>query len=344
MRLIGSLLSVFVLAACGGTSANPTPAAAPTSSASAQGMPCRLAFTDFKATGFIRYPNGTFTSDPSAAIQPDPSSYGFAYTVATPALRGIAGNGSETFDLKFSRWLPVPFELVSPDSSEYMYSELIPNPATQGLGGPPPLGTRVHVVDVATGKDKVVYQSTEVLSAASFRPEGIYLSQPSLVADSPVPFYLWLVDPATGSARKLLGGQTIGPGSSFLAAGTLWIMVTDPNNPKGTPKLVRVNLSDGSQSTWFEPTSGFAQLLGLDGLGRPVVSSFSGTNGDPGKTWVVTAANTMLPIADQGFTGQLVADDRGLWLTGNGVFLYPPGRPLGKVSTIVGGWILGGCG
>jgi hypothetical protein len=202
----------------------------------------------------------------------------------------------------------------------------------------------MHVVNVATGKDDVVYQSAEVLSAASFRPEGIYLSQPSILADTFVPFYMWLLDPATGSAHKLLGGTSVGPGTSAIAAGTFWIMATDPNNPKGTPKLLRVDLSDGSQATWFEPTGGFAQLLGLDGLGHPVVSTFSSTNGDPGKTWLVTAANTMLPIADQGFTGQLVADGHGLWLTGNGVFLRPPAGPIRKVSTVVGGAILGACG
>jgi hypothetical protein len=238
----------------------------------------------------------------------------------------------------------VPHELVSPDGSQYAYSELIPNPASQGLGGPPPLGTLVHVVDVATGKDQVVDQSADVLGAVTFRPEGIYLTQATAIVDTVVPFYVWLLDPATHSAHKLLGGNSVGPGMSAFSAGTLWIMSTDRNNPKGTPKLLRVNLSDGVQSTWFEPTSMFAQLLGLDSHDHPIVSASAG-NGDPGRTWVVTAASTVQPIADQGFTGQLVADSHGLWLTGNGVFLYPStGGPIRKVSTEVGGSLLGTCG
>jgi hypothetical protein len=305
---------------------------------------CRLPFTVFTATGFIHVPDGVFTADTGSATEPDPSRAGFVRTVASPALYGPGGAGQETYDWRFSRWLPVPHELVSPDGSQYAYSELIPNPASQGLGGPPPLGTLVHVVDVATGKDRIAEQSADVLSAVTFRPEGIYLTQPTLLVNTFVSFYVWIVDPATGSAHKLLGGKSVGPGTTAFADGTLWILASDPSNPKGTPQLLRVNLTDGSQSTWLQPTSMFAQFLGLDGLDHPIVSTFSATNGDPGKTWVITAASAARPIADQGFTGQLVADSNGLWLTGNGVFQYPTGGPIHKVSNEVGGSLLGTCG
>jgi hypothetical protein len=329
-----------------GLSPSTSPATSPTGPSPSPVMlsSCRLPFTDFTATGFIRGPDGAFRPDTSSATQPDPSRPGFVRTVASPALYGPGGNGQETYDWRFSRWLPVPHELVSPDGSQYAYSELIPNPASQGLGGPPPLGTLVHVVDVATGNDHIVYQSADVLSAVTVKAEGIYLTQPTVIVNTVVPFYVWLVDPATRVAHKLLGGKSVGPGTSAFTQGTLWIMATDPNNTKDTPKLLRVNLSDGSQSTWFEPISMFAQFLGLDGLDHPIVSTFSGTNGDPGKTWVVIAASTVRPIADEGFTGQLIADGHGLWLTGNGVFLYPAGGPMRKVSTEVGGWLLGACG
>jgi hypothetical protein len=345
MRLVAGLFGLMVLAACGGMSADPAQTAPSSSPGSQQAAaPCRVPFTDFKTTGFISYPDGTFTADPSAAITPDPRRPGFAHTAASPVLTGVAGNGNETYDWKFSRWLPAAHELVSPDGSQYAYSELIPNPASQGLGGPPPLGTLIHVVDVATATDHVVYQSADLLSAAAFRPEGIYLFQPAGIANTVRPFYVWLVDPSTHSAHKLLGGKIVGPGTSALTAGTLWIMATDPSNPKGAPTLLRVELSDGSQSTWYEPTTTFAGFLGLDGLGRPIVSTFSGTNGDPGTTWIVTAASTTHQIAEAGFSAMAIADGHGVWLSGNGLFLYTAAGALNKVSNVVGGSILGACG
>jgi hypothetical protein len=344
MRTAALLLALATVGCSGATVSSshgsPSAASSPVTLSS-----CRLPFTTFAATGFIGVQDGAFTADPSSATQPDRSRPGFVRTVASPALYGPGPTaGQETYDWRFSRWLPVPREVVSPDGSQYAYSELIPNPASQGLGGPPPLGTLVHVVDVATGKDQVVEQSADVLSAASFRPEGIYLTQPTTLANTVVPFYLWLLDPATHSVHKVLGGKSVGPGMTAFSAGTLWIMSTDPTNPKGTPKLMHVDLSSGVQSTWFEPSSAFAQLLGLDGLDHPIVSTFSSTNGDPGKTWAITAASTTQPIADLGFTGQVIADNHALWLTGNGVFLYPAGGPIRKVSSEVGGSLLGTCG
>jgi hypothetical protein len=342
MRSVAVLFGLTVLAACGGTAANPPP---PSASASQQASrPCRLPFTDFKTAGFINYPDGTFTADPSSAITPDPGRPGFGRTVTTPVLTGVAGNGNETYDWKFSRWLPAAHELVSPDGSQYAYSEVIPNQGSQGIGGPPALGTLIHVVDVVTATDRVVYQSTDQLSAAAFGPEGIYLFQPAEIANTVRPFYLWLVDPSTHAAHKLLGGKVVGPGTGAITAGTFWIMATDPNNPKGAPTLLRMDLNDGSQSTWYEPTTTFAGFLGLDSLGRPIVSTFSGSNGDPGKTWIVTAAGAMHQIAEVGFSAKAIADPHGSWLAGQGLFLYSAAGGLSKVSDVSGGSILGTCG
>lgn len=265
-------------------------------------------------------------------------------TAATPRLYGTGGSGSETFDFSLSRWLPVGHDLVAPSASEYAYSELIPNPANQGLGGPPPLGTKVHLVDVASATDRVIYQTTAVLSAAAFRSEGIYLTQPVDFTDTATAFNVWLLDPTTRSARKLLGGASVGPGNFAVGPGALWVMVPiDVRNPKGHLKLVRVGLNDGTGAVWFEQSTEFAEFLGLDSAGRPIVETSSGANDDPGKTLVLPGAGSMQLITDQEFS-EAVADSHGLWLSGNGVWLYPPGGILQKISSESGGWMLGACG
>jgi hypothetical protein len=42
--------------------------------------------------------------------------------------------------------------------------------------------------------------------------------------------------------------------------------------------------------------------------------------------------------------GLPIADGHGLWLAGNGLFLYTAGGALRKVSNASGGSILGACG
>lgn len=304
--------------------------------------PCRLPFTDFTQTGFISYPDGNFIPDPSAALVPDPARPNISATQASPTLYGTGGSGGETYDWARSRWLPIGRELVSPSGSQYTYTELIPNPASQGIGGPPPLGTRVHLVDAASGTDTVVYTTTAVFTALAFRSEGIYLTQPASLSDTVNAFYLWLLDLTSRSARQLMAGKSAGPAVfDVIADGALWMTATDQTNPKGPVKLLRIALGDGSQSVWFEQSTTFAAFLGLDLQNHPVIATFSGDN-DAGQTVLMPSPNTFRPIADEGFQ-TMVADSGGLWFTGSGVFLYVAGGPPQKISPKVGGWLLGDC-
>lgn len=253
------------------------------------------------------------------------------------------GSGTPTYDWSQQKWLPVDRHTVSPDGLRYAYSEIIPNPAAQGLGGPPPLGTKVHLVDIASGADTVIYQTTDVLSAAWFDADGIYLTQPVALVDTFTAFYVWLVDPVQRSAKELLGGNAVGPGDFFIAGGTLWIMSADPNDPKGTKTLWRFDLSSSAQVAWYQQTTAFAQLMGLDAGGSPVVSLWSAVNGDPGKTYVLPQENSLQLLAETGFV-QMTVDSYGLWLNGDGIWLMPPGGTLQKVGNERGGYILGACG
>src|SRR6202165_4201579 len=139
MRLCLTIGLLLVLTGCV-SPANTTTTSASVSPRPVGLAPCRVPFlgetTSPFGPGFVGYPTGTFTSDASGALHGLPD-----------------GTGVETYDWRFARWVPVHHDLVSPDDSQYTYSEEIPNPASQGLGGPAPLGTRVHLVDVGGGGD-----------------------------------------------------------------------------------------------------------------------------------------------------------------------------------------------
>lgn len=303
---------------------------------------CRLPYTDFAETGFIGYPGGAFVADPGSAIVADPARPGGGVTAAQPKLYGRIGNGQETYDWAQSRWLPVDAELVSPGGTQYAYAEPIPNPGAQGMGGPPPLGTKVHLVDVATATDTVIYQTQAVEDVAAFGPDGIYLTEPVSLADTVTPFYLWRLDPMTHSAHQILGGRSIGPGTFVIAGAEMWIMAIDPSNPKGPATLLRVDLNSGGETIWQKQTTTFAQFDGVDSNANPIVSTSSGAPGDAGETSVVTAPGSPELIANQQF-GQALADSHGLWLNGNGIWL-DAGHIIKEVSSESTGRMLGPCG
>lgn len=341
MRLSPSVIALLMVVACGSspaaavtpapTHSSPaspeatTPSAAPSASPSAlaAGPACSLPFTDLaQTTGFIRFPGGDLVADPRVHQ---------------------GGSDTRTYDWAQSRWLPVSPDLISPDGSKYVYSETIPNPASQGLGGPPPLGSKIHVVDIATGADTVIYQTTDVLGATWFGADGIYLAQSVALADTPTAFHLWRLAPSSPSPVELLGGASVGPGDFRFAGGNFWIMAVNQTDPKGPKTLLRFDLSTGGETTWYEQTTAFAQFLGVDADGTPVVSMWSAVNDDPGKTYLVPAPGSLQLLSQVGFV-QMSVDSYGLWLNGDGIWFQPPGGSLEKVASERGGYILGSCG
>lgn len=339
MRAAVAISLAALLAGC--TASSTTGQGAATSAAPVQ---CALPFTNFAETGFIHIPGGAFAPDPAAQLEPDPARPdAFSRTVAKPALYAPAGSASESYDWPRSRWVPVARALVSPDGAAYVYTELIPNPASQGLGGPPPLGTRVHLVDVGSGTDSVIYQTSAVLAAAWFGPAAIYLTEKVDDADTVTAFRVWQLDPSSRVATLALGGASAGPGPFAIDGSALWIMAADPSDPKAPGTMLRVALSGGASTVWYRPSGGFAEFLGLDPQAHPVISTSTGADGDTGRTIVVSAPGSASALTDQGFI-EMLTDRHGMWLNGNGVWLASGSRPVEKMAPEIGGALLGACG
>jgi hypothetical protein len=154
-------------------SLSPTASSSPAAS-SAIRLNCQLAVYQVgrQKTGFIHFPSGNFVEDPAGAMVavPPPTDRGaiaLRRTVKEPQLQGPGG---PFYSWSAARWLPVEREAVSPDGLRYTYAEPYWSTASY------PSGSRVHVVNVATGLDRVIYDVAPY-TVIDFASEGIYVQQ-----------------------------------------------------------------------------------------------------------------------------------------------------------------------
>ena len=373
----------LVLAACGGGSAatsaatvSSTPTVTPASAAS--GIPSRrlpVGRPQFQpdhgtlptgfAAGFLALPSGQYAQDAQgdAVLEIDggrgPSVF---KTTASPVLRGSnatlsPGGAAMSYDAPFARWLPVPMASVSPDGVRYAYVDTIQN-ASAGL----PV-SRVHVVDVKTGTDRLFVFPGPDLAArtqwfagvVAFKTEGVYLSLfgPN-EGSGPDTGKLWLLDPDRGTSRKV--SDVVG-NSWLVADAYAWTFISVPGGPTNPNTLVRIDVSTGQLTTWwvdanYEPVSspGAAtqlSVLGLDGSGGPIVEGSGETGGGASYTrvvdiWVIRTPNQPVPLdlsaADFGSGNPLgwegaLTDSFGTWILLNDrLFLYGRGGTFRQVA------------
>ncbi len=214
---------------------SPTPSArvSPNSSAATIDLQCRLP-VELRATdipsGWITFPGGRVSTDPTGVVKPPPNSF---FDVGP------------SYNWRFKRWVPVSWSAQSPDYSSYAYS------ATDG----------VHLVDVATGTDRVVGGTgtlfrTRSLIIVKFEPEGIYAEATG--------GGLWRINPLTGTVEEILDqGQWLAVGH-----GAAWGYTPAT---VGASSLVRVDLRDASTAVWYTRAP-VLDVFGVDRAGRPVIA------------------------------------------------------------------------
>jgi hypothetical protein len=325
-----ALLSGLASTACGskiaeppsGSPVAPSSTVAATSSATAS---CRLplALTD-QGSGFLSMPSGSFLRDPDSGIVPDGN---LVRTQTQPILRGQAGGfvgEAISYDPAHTRWLPVASTLVAPGGAKYAYTEFLPksNPASVEA-------TRIHVVDVASGTDRVVYDQGGY-ETVHFGREGVYLLAGS--------GELWRLDPAAGAPTRV---TAVGRGW-LVTADAAWAL--DATNfvygrPQVTDRVLRLDLKNASVTQWFAVPGASLRILGFDGAGHPVVDSQQNGTED---VFLVASSNASMKL----LTGSLgvtnvhgvVGDDHGIWLgQDNGVDRYSLDAGLQKASSAVSG-------
>ena len=316
-------------------SATPAPSASPVATVDVAytglSLNCRLPVswpvksgqTYTYTAGFISFPTGALTVDPAA-----------------PA-------GSVFYDRALSRWLPVYRPAVSPDGKRYAYSE---GNAFLGTAG------KLHVVDVATGADRVIYSGDRVYAVVDFAADGLYLTA---AAPEGRPRGLWWQDP-TGGAATLISSSIASPAVGGGAGWGADFNTADPSpGPGGLEgpmnRLLRFDLRTGTSSPWFYKPGSNLYVMGFDPVGHPLVSTFvvtdpsgQGTN----EIWLVVSQTSAVAIfsgTGAAIPSRLAAlDGHGEWFDGGSqggtVWLSVAGSTQVVASASIDGLLVaGGC-
>lgn len=301
-------LLAIILAGCGGSVSTAQPSPTPNPGA----LNCRLPVALTTASGgkdaaFIEFPQGKLT------MAGNPS---FGATQ-------LRGYGAPAYDQPLTTWLPVPPAYVSPDGARYAYTD-----ADWSAGIP--TTTRVHVVDVSSGHDRVVLD-TGAYEVVAFTATGVFLVHHLPQTDSSDS--LWLLNPDTGALRNL---TTAGTEWFTVGADAAWSGDLVPGDTTAgkiqADRLLRLDLRTGAVTPWFYRQGQQITVLGLDPQGRPLVEVGSETRTE---LWLITAANAATLINAGGGWGTVdavspswpvVVDSHGVWMnTSRGIALYRPG-------------------
>lgn len=248
------------------------------------GFACLLPVAAYAGVATVAFPGGAFTLD--TTVKPGNakgSAYGYSYSVP------------------LHRWVPVQTQWLAPDGRSYAYAT-----QTTGVPGQPPTAA-IHVVDIASGRDRQIWQGEGNASIAGLSGGTVYYTLNGYLqaaATGPPANELWAIDTAgSGAVPRRVGPNPPdpapardGPSPMFaiVAGGYAWTtgytksaITSPPSPPPGAPpgyspppftylpnRLLRMDLKTGAVSTYFTApgSSQSVALLGFDGQGHPVVT------------------------------------------------------------------------
>ena len=343
-RIGAALLAVLALAACAGgptavASRTPTPSQPspspiaspiftpepPTPSPSprpplSETLHCRLPISAGSpgSGGFVVFPGGKYVADPKSNVVipnvPTPSP-GYGYNPGN--FFGL------TYDRTYSRWLPVPRQLVTPDETHYVYTS----------------PDSVYVVSIATGaKVGLGAGMGHAWTVLEVDNQDVY-ANPQQQTAQPVAG-LWLL-PFSGAPRQVTTKgywQAVGGGAAY--------GFEVPSVPSGAVQaLLRLDLKTGTTSTSLNNLPPNSNVLGLDLQGHPIVIEQT----SPPQVVVATGSNRRLVISDGSMPNfyvsyGMLADRNGIWLaSGTGLFMWT--GVVGQMEQVsaVSGPIAGAC-
>ncbi|HKF18613.1 MAG TPA: hypothetical protein VKF14_15660 [Candidatus Dormibacteraeota bacterium] len=279
------------------------------------------------------------------------------------------------------KWVPVPRAWLSPDSKSYAY---ITN--TTGVPGQPQTAT-LYVHDIARGTDRKLWSGTGYTQMIGWGPGGVYFTLQPAAAGLPGARNtneVWVVAPANPSAVHRVGPNPPQPAPTSeadlpifqfgtrIAGDQAWtVKVGIPKGPippgggnvaRNPSEVIRMDLKDGSVSTWFTAAEGTSlNIAGLDSQGHPILTvmptpkimpppaspggqvtpSADMIYPSPPRVLLLTGPNQTVEIADgsnSAFRPSIaMGDSHGIWFNSPGsLWIYRQGS-LAKVAEIPAG-------
>ena len=273
--------------------------------------------------GFLDLRTGVLAPDPRATFSFD-SKTGQYQSKTAPTLIGLL---PASYDPVTGRWLPMGSASTSPDHTRYAYAGF---PATS-------IDRRVHVVDIGTGRDRVITLPQGPWNVVGFGSDGVYVNQ-SYEGIGPG---LTLVNPDTGTVRSVFADGVV----YAVGDGTAWVGGFNPKDPVPPPpsmggsynEVVRRDLATGQKTPWLYVSGANLYVAAASKTTLLVTGYFRHGSG----TWIVSGANQAQRLTIPGtredfpFAGGLVSDAGGVWLAGpGGIYLWRSGAGLSLVSEV----------
>jgi hypothetical protein len=213
---------------------------------------------------------------------------------------------------------------LSPDGAAYAYDERVSTPGSTPVNGPgpgPTGGTRIHIVDVATNKDRTLVDGPTLWSVVAYRNQLVYMIHPCLGGCSSDSGGLWTMDPATGAVHQIVAPDPDPSNPSTGITQHLWTLIGSDAAWASDPKsggLARLDLATQAVTVWFTVAAKALDPIGFDLQGHPIVSggpNFNVPGSTGGGAWIVTSPGVAKQIEPDGIlvTGA-IADTHGVWL------------------------------
>jgi hypothetical protein len=353
MRRVAAL-GLLLLAACSSTpSAVVTRSPAPVASGSDCFLPIYWndgSVVNTVQTAFFSYPSGTVQGQTSLVVRSANDTF-----VAPVA----------TYDRVVQRWLPVAPNAISPDGLSFAYADY-DLPQTSGgkmqvmAGGLATTG-RVHIVDVRTGADHIVFNGSPTYRVVGYTSDGVYVSSALLTMDGMFASGLFLFASSGGAPQLVPGGSRPLDRAGWVVEGAYaWGSdYAGGGSMNGGNRVLSLNLKTGTIQEWKTwPAGSAAGVVGLDAKGLPIVwvlPPFSTNQGPSPATqgmqvWALSkpgVGKVVYESTDISATlpaGPAFADSHGVWIGGSppsSVWLLTAAARLSRVPVPVTGlgWV-----